>query len=72
MNNTCNTCKHWRNAEKEFRDEVAGGFCNNKKITESFDIRKRDWLVYSYNEGGSFWTGPDFGCIHHKTKRGKA
>lgn len=23
-----------------------------------------DHLVYSYNEGGSFWVGPQFGCVH--------
>lgn len=25
-----------------------------------------DALVYPYNEGiDHFWTGPDFGCVHH-------
>lgn len=26
-----------------------------------------DMLVYSYHEGSGFMTGPDFGCVHHKT-----
>ena len=22
-------------------------------------------LIYDYNEGGGFWVGERFGCIHH-------
>jgi hypothetical protein len=24
-------------------------------------------LIYEYSEGGVFWTGPDFGCVHHQS-----
>ena len=28
-----------------------------------------DRMVYSYDEGGDFWTGPEFGCVHHQEKQ---
>ena len=44
--------------------------CSNTKLTEEYGSTSygNDMLVYSYNEGGWFWTGPDFGCVHHKAK----
>jgi len=67
----CSTCKHWTPyiikhpngyAKKDERD---GGFCGNDKITEDLGRHNHVMLVYSYNEGGEFWTGPDFGCVNH-------
>ncbi len=57
----CETCK-WRSD---------GGFCkNNEKILEGdhWEENKEDQLVYSYQEGGSFWVGPKFGCVHHESR----
>ena len=62
--NTCDTCEHW---EKSW----SAGYCNSDKVrdkrrTEDIEDSAPDELVYSYSEGGSFWTGPKFGCVHHK------
>jgi len=66
----CATCKH--------RD--ANGYCRSDKITEASmygDLpaeqretpATRDMLIYTYDESGSFWAGPDFGCVHHEEKQ---
>lgn len=62
----CSTCK--------YRDE--GGNCNNDKIREDWSLDSRqlkddpecDMLIYSYDENGSFWVGPKFGCVHWRAK----
>ena len=60
---TCDTCK-FRDAEFET--------CECPKIQEDWGQRKEsdatDMMLYSYSEGGSFWVGPKFGCIHHEPK----
>lgn len=56
--NTCKTCEH-RNAS---------GNCECEKLAEDYGFseeEKKDMLVYSYTEGGGFWVGDNFGCIHH-------
>jgi hypothetical protein len=58
----CETCV--------FRD--GKGYCENPKLTESYWHKKEeamDMLIYDYTEGGGFWVGPQFGCIHHKEKK---
>jgi len=72
---TCKTCKHWKpcviydrfanwNTKEDGR---AGGTCKSDKLIEDGGRgHDADMLVYAYNEGGSFWTGPDFGCVHHQ------
>ena len=59
----CKTCK--------YRDEE--GVCTSVKITELYtwdssvtDEQKKDMLIYSYEEGGYFWVGEEFGCVHHE------
>lgn len=69
--NTCKTCAHWGEIDAYDWNELRkiGGYCNSEKLREtSEDAYDSDALVYSYDEGGRFWTGPDFGCIHHKSK----
>lgn len=55
--NHCETCR-WRDDK---------GFCRNEKLTED-EGQNGDWkddaLIYSYSEGGGFWVGPRFGCVH--------
>ncbi len=56
----CKKCQ-WRNQET--------GNCENEKITEDHyhtfrDEKYADHLIYSYDEGGAFWVGEKFGCIH--------
>jgi len=63
----CATCKSWRRVRSVRED--AGGECLNEKLREKWGdaSHEPDALVYSYSEGGGFWTGPDFGCVHHKS-----
>ena len=54
----CKTCA-WRDA--------SGHCLNEDKIMEGGGNEKPDdSLVYSYYEGGGFWVGERFGCVHHK------
>ena len=57
----CGTCK--------FRNELK--VCTNDNLTEGYfrldDID--DMLVYSYQEGGCFYVGENFGCVHHEEKQ---
>ena len=58
MEHFCKTCKH--------RDEK--GYCGNEKISEDYgqsNKDKTDMLIYDYSEGGGFWVGQEFGCVHH-------
>lgn len=67
--NTCKTCKHWAKPDSTLPKVMAGGACVSGKIVEDWDGEyKSDTLVYPYTEGGYFWTGPDFGCVHHTPK----
>ena len=64
---TCKTCKWWNADKTQNRPPFTGGICgNSEKIREDggsdYPV---DALVYSYDEGGWFWTGPEFGCVHH-------
>ncbi|MFA6396902.1 MAG: hypothetical protein WCW84_13140 [Sulfurimonas sp.] len=70
--NRCKTCG--------FRDKE--GVCHNSKLADNVswygsyddteeeqkehDIKVRDMLLYSYDEGGSFFVGENFGCVHHE------
>ena len=54
----CETCK--------YRNE--NGCCEHPKLREERYgtlETEDDELVYSYYEGGWFWVGPKFGCVHH-------
>jgi hypothetical protein len=72
---TCKTCKHWMPHSNKYpnharEDKKAGGLCQSETLVED----ERTWghgygadmLIYEYSEGGVFWTGPDFGCVHHQ------
>ena len=72
----CKDCKHWKSYAEvhnqegyEYPAEFAegrGGYCHNNLITEDAYNKpyKENALVYSYYEGGSFWTGAKFGCVN--------
>ena len=63
----CETCKHWSDKIETYR--VAGiRECRNQKINDDYYDAEPDGLYYSYQEGGSFYTGPKFGCVHHEEK----
>lgn len=72
----CRTCKHWVPYLTEFpnlsfneTDVQNGGYCHNSaKLTEDHGQgHGADMLVYAYDESGRFWTGPEFGCVHHES-----
>jgi hypothetical protein len=54
----CKTCIN-RNSD---------GHCESPKLREGDPLRqnKDDELIYFYNEGGGFWVGELFGCVHYK------
>ena len=67
----CKTCKHWAPCASSIahwgNDKKAGGICSSDKIVEDYGQgHGADMMVYPYAEGGEFWTGPDFGCVHHQ------
>jgi len=46
-------------------------YCMNEKLreddNETFHLtfeEKNDCLIYSYDDGGNFWVGENFGCVH--------
>ena len=72
--NTCKTCQHWKPVEIDSWysavGKAHGGHCQSEKLTEHSGYGN-DMLVYAYDEGAgeiAFWTGTDFGCVHHKVK----
>lgn len=64
----CKDCKFWKAAKPEggsyHAGQRSGGWCQNTKLRE-YGPFEPDALVYSYEEGGGFWTGPMFGCVHY-------
>lgn len=58
----CKTCQY-RNSD---------GYCTSEKLSEDYsqsDDKRADMLIYDYSEGGGFWVGERFGCIHHSDKQ---
>jgi hypothetical protein len=47
-----------------FRDKQ--GYCRSDKMWEEgiAPDNRSDCVVYDYYEGGNFWVGPNFGCVH--------
>ena len=74
--NHCKTCKHWEGVSPNSymghtKGYLSGGFCANEdKLVEGYPDEEcpQDALIYTYQESGSFWTGPNFGCVHHEPK----
>ena len=64
----CKTCQHWTKNDEAWSYARHGGECQSGNLLEDGgpENYRPNNLVYSYSEGGSFWTGPEFGCIHHK------
>ena len=67
--NTCRTCVHWVEDGLPPVGHEDMKWCVCPKISEPTDLMNdtsTDLMVYSYDEGGGFHTGPDFGCVHHR------
>lgn len=63
----CETCLFWEKVDPRkipYEDMNIGGFCQSPHISEEYGYSPIS-LVYSYSEGGQFWTGPKFGCVNH-------
>jgi hypothetical protein len=59
----CKNCAYW----KPTPEDHGGGQCQSENIVEDWyddACYRPDMLVYPYSEGGYFWTGPEFGCVH--------
>jgi len=64
--NTCDTCKHWMEVDVHHGDHRCD---NKKKLGEPWDVDgEDDNLMYAYDEDGSFYPGPKFGCVHHQKR----
>jgi hypothetical protein len=62
----CKTCAHWTDGAPYGQPEqYAVRECRCPKLQEGFYGPEMDLLCYSYQEGGTFFTGPNFGCVHH-------
>jgi hypothetical protein len=64
---TCDTCAYWDKLAEELWNNSKP--CMNNKLSNpdiDYLLGAEDMLFYEYNEGGSFYTCPRFGCIHHK------
>ena len=67
---TCRTCAHWtEEAPYSQPERFVVRVCAGIKLQEGFYDHGTDSLCYSYMEGGAFYTGPDFGCVHHLESR---
>ena len=59
----CNTCKSWKKGSHNI------GKCSCEKFKLGYSFREKDsapdevWVVN--DEGWGFYTGAEFGCIHH-------
>ena len=65
----CETCKHWADITQSFDEKGQIRKCGNyEKINDDIYNSEPDGLYYLYQDGGTFYTGPKFGCVHHKEK----
>jgi hypothetical protein len=69
----CRTCKHALPECKDVHCPIGYYECTSEKIRESGYPTEttEDSLVYSYDEGGAFYVGARFGCVHHEEKTAK-
>lgn len=66
---SCKTCKWWGEEAWDIPHKQSRECENHDKIGETFEVKADvDTMVYSYNESGRFWTGPEFGCVHYEPK----
>ena len=62
--NTCKDCKWWQDVVHRKHK-----YCNHPDLMPLDDTAdyKLDSLLY-WDKNEKFWSGPDFGCIHHEPK----
>lgn len=60
----CETCAMWDN-----KHDKPMGQCRSSQVAEDEgQVDTTAMLLYEYSEGGTFSTGPKFGCVHHTEK----
>ncbi len=59
----CKTCKWWGIQPNPSGDKASRECMNWAKI--GHNTTGLDAVTYSGKKCGSFWTGLDFGCVHH-------
>ena len=73
----CKNCIHWKKHEPEGKNNylLFAGDCDSEKFIYSEELNfgekpQDDMMEYGDFEGysASFYTGPEFGCIHFKAK----
>ena len=66
--NYCETCVFWKKEQERLGSTHEA--CLHSKLCEAYDAEAfaADALTYSYQEGGCFYPGPKFGCVHHKER----
>jgi hypothetical protein len=70
----CATCKNWTDDtdDMHYMGIKHVRRCASPKLAEPLgipnDVDTSDMLIYSYDEGGRFYTGPNFGCVHWEAK----
>jgi hypothetical protein len=63
--NTCSTCAFWKPSDGIYSPEQTKECTSPKFFEWEGQPQTDDCLVYPYSEGGTFYTGPNFGCVHH-------
>lgn len=61
---TCKTCRFWKRSKDEH--EPWEGFCGHVKFVYDEPLPKDGLKYWDYERySAGFYTGEDFGCIHH-------
>jgi hypothetical protein len=64
--NRCKTCNHWTaQAPYGLPGDYQQRVCDSQKLIGGLYESESGTLSYEYDEGGCFYTGPEFGCVHH-------
>lgn len=62
----CKTCRWWTEWQRWGKP---ARICDHPKLGEDADtMGGDDYLSYPYLEGGVFYPGENFGCVHHETR----
>lgn len=59
----CRTCKHWREDTSEDSGKCGALSVDPYGWADANDDTVR---IVVGSKGDGFWTGPDFGCVHHE------
>ncbi len=66
----CGSCKYRdENGHCVREDKIHEEEPSEDRRNQGMDVPANDHLIYSYYEGGSFWVGQSFGCVHHEEKK---